>query len=146
MWLPTFMIPARLAPDAATRHAIARLGASIAAVSTVVAAPQVWSAVARWTDAGCWLRDVSGLPCPGCGITTSLLALGRGDVVAACAANPAGLAVATLLIGQALVAAAALRSTGLGDDAGYAWFARLDRMMIGGLAAVWVGRLIQAVS
>jgi hypothetical protein len=66
--------------------------------------------------------------------------------VAACAANPAGLAVATLLIGQALVAAAALRSTGLGDDAGYAWFARLDRMMIGGLAAVWVGRLIQAVS
>jgi hypothetical protein len=59
MWLPTFMIPARLAPDAATRHAIARLGASIAAVSTVVAAPQVWSAVARWTDAGCWLRDAA---------------------------------------------------------------------------------------
>ena len=145
MWLPTFVIPARVAPDASARHAIARLGASIAAVSTVVAAPQLWSVVARWTDAGCWLRDVSGLPCPGCGITPSLLALGRGDVVAACAANPAGLAVATLLIGQALVAAAALRSTGPGD-AGYAWFARLDRVMIGGLAAVWVGRLIQAVS
>jgi hypothetical protein len=145
MWLPVFVIPARLAADAWTRHAIARLGASILAALILVAMPETLSAVAGWTDAGCWLRDVCGLPCPGCGITTSLLALGRGDIAAAWSANPAGLAVATLLIGQALVAGAVIRSPGQ-TATGSASFGRLDRLMVGGLAVVWVGRLIQAVS
>lgn len=36
----------------------------------------------------CPFRLVTGLKCPGCGITTMILALGRGDVGAALAANP----------------------------------------------------------
>ncbi|MEO5822556.1 MAG: DUF2752 domain-containing protein [Vicinamibacteraceae bacterium] len=43
---------------------------------------------------------MAGLPCPGCGVTTSLLALGRADIGAAWHANPAGAGVAVLLGGQ----------------------------------------------
>lgn len=37
---------------------------------------------------GFWL--VTGLPCPGCGLTTAFAHMARGQVVAATAANPAG--------------------------------------------------------
>jgi hypothetical protein len=143
MWLPAFAVPARLAPDAGTRHAAARLGASVLAATVLAAWPQALPALARWTDAACLLRGLTGVPCPGCGITTSLLALARGDAAGAWAANPAGLVVAALLIGQALVAADALR---LGSTAGdcaarLRWFCWLDRAAVGGLLVAWAGRL-----
>ncbi len=36
----------------------------------------------------CPLRRTTGVPCPFCGMTTGVLALARGDVAAAFAANP----------------------------------------------------------
>jgi hypothetical protein len=146
MWLPAFAVPARLAPDPWTRHAVARLGASILAALALIAWPSALPAVARWTGAACLLQALTGLPCPGCGITTSLLALGRGDLAASWAANPAGLAVAVLLVGQAMVAADALRiarvSAGAGTGARLGWLSLLDRVALGGLLAAWAGRLI----
>ena len=44
----------------------------------------------------CPLRVTTGLPCPLCGMTTSLTAVGRGRLVEAAAANPAGLAVVAI--------------------------------------------------
>ncbi|MEZ5216028.1 MAG: DUF2752 domain-containing protein [Ilumatobacteraceae bacterium] len=38
----------------------------------------------------CPIRRVTGLPCPTCGMTRSVLALVRGDLVASVAAHPAG--------------------------------------------------------
>ncbi len=38
----------------------------------------------------CPLRAVTGIPCPLCGMTTSVTAVMRADVVGAIAANPAG--------------------------------------------------------
>lgn len=43
---------------------------------------------ARFGGLPCPFRLVTGLACPGCGITTMLLALGRGNIAAAFAANP----------------------------------------------------------
>jgi len=150
MWLPAFAVPARIAPDAWTRHAVARLGASMLAAGVLIGWPHAMAALARWTDAACLLRALTGLPCPGCGITTSLLALGRGDVAASWAANPAGLAVAGLLVGQALVAAAALRATTSAAGRPVVVWLRclswLDRAALGGLLAAWVGRLVSVVS
>ena len=146
MWLPAFVIPARIASDPWARHAAGRLGASALACFGLVALPSAVTSIVRSMDAACLFHLLTGLPCPGCGITTSLFALGRGDVAAAWSANPAGLAVATLLIGQALVAAVALRRTTLLTHPALVWFTWLDRVMIGGLSAVWIGRLIQAVS
>ncbi len=144
MWLPPFAVPSRIAPDPWTRHAIGRLAASALACVALVAMPSAVTWIIGGLDAACLFRSLAGLPCPGCGITTSLLALGRGDVVAAWSANPAGFAVAALLIGQACVAGAVLGRTALRADAGRAWLTWLDRAMICGLAAVWIGRLIRA--
>ncbi|WP_294500331.1 DUF2752 domain-containing protein [uncultured Gemmiger sp.] len=43
---------------------------------------------ARFGGVPCPFRLVTGLKCPGCGITTLLLAVGRGNLAAAFAANP----------------------------------------------------------
>ncbi|HJD20806.1 MAG TPA: DUF2752 domain-containing protein [Candidatus Gemmiger faecigallinarum] len=43
---------------------------------------------ARFGGLPCPFRLATGLQCPGCGITTLLLAVGRGDFGAAFAANP----------------------------------------------------------
>jgi len=51
----------------------------------------------------CPLRSLTGLPCPACGMTTSVKAVERGDLAAAWAANPFGLvavAVAVLLLAR----------------------------------------------
>jgi hypothetical protein len=49
----------------------------------------------------CWFRRLSGLPCPGCGLTRSLLALTQGDLRRSVAFHPFG----PLVLGWALAAA-----------------------------------------
>lgn len=46
----------------------------------------------------CPFRLVTGLPCPFCGMTRSLLALGRGDVAASVALHPLGPMIAVLAV------------------------------------------------
>jgi Protein of unknown function (DUF2752) len=145
MWFPASAIPARLAPDDWSRHLAARLAASMLAAVALIALPGAMPAVARWTGAACLFRGLTGLPCPGCGITTSLLALGRGDLQASWAANPAGVAVAVLLAGQAGVALVAIRRS-RGDTRGMRSLTWLDRIGLGGLLAAWAGRLMWTVS
>jgi hypothetical protein len=145
MWLPASAIPARIARDGWSRHLVARVGASLLAALTLMAVPQVLPAVARWTDAACLFRGLTGMPCPGCGITTSLLALVRGDAEASWAANPAGFGIAALLVGQVVVAWLAMQR-GLPARAGLRWLTWLDRFAIGGLAVAWVGRLAGTLS
>ena len=50
----------------------------------------------------CPFRLVTGFKCPGCGITTMILRLGRGDLAGAFWANPVQLATLPLLIGLIL--------------------------------------------
>lgn len=145
MWLPASAIPASIARDDWSRHLLARLGASTLAATALVAVPHALPAIVRWTDVACLFRGLTGLPCPGCGITTSLLALARGDVQASWSANPAGFGVAALLAGQAVVAAVAMRR-GASSHGALPWLVGLDRMAIGGLLAAWVGRLMWTLS
>jgi hypothetical protein len=140
MWLPAWLVPAALARDPWTRHLVARLMVAAAAAATLAAVPAIVPALAAWTDAGCLLQALAGLPCPGCGVTRSLLALAGGDVAGAVRANPAGVGLAAGLAGQSLVAAAVLLGGG-GSGAGSAWLTGLDRMAIAALLAVWVARL-----
>jgi len=53
----------------------------------------------------CLFEHLLGIPCPGCGITTSLFAILTGNLVAAWSANPCGFLVFASLLGQSLVTA-----------------------------------------
>lgn len=48
---------------------------------------------------GCFLRSATGIPCPLCGMSTSVSATVRGDVTEAMAAAPAGMLVVLVAIG-----------------------------------------------
>ena len=59
-----------------------------------------------WASAGpplCPFRLVTGLPCPGCGLTRSLVSLLHGDVSAAVCFHPLGPVVASVLLALAIV-------------------------------------------
>lgn len=46
----------------------------------------------------CPLRSATGIPCPLCGMTTSVVATVHGDLGAALAANPAGVAAVAVAV------------------------------------------------
>jgi len=46
----------------------------------------------------CGMKQRTGLPCPACGMTTSVLAFARGDLLTAFYAQPAGGFLCTLLV------------------------------------------------
>ena len=62
----------------------------------------------------CLFRMISGLPCPGCGITHSIVALFHFDFQAAWKANPAGLVVVLCLLYQLAARALAILRPGTG--------------------------------
>lgn len=41
-----------------------------------------------WLEPGCWFRSVTGIPCPGCGMSRAWLAALRGDLAAALGYHP----------------------------------------------------------
>lgn len=143
MWIPAALIPDRVAGDAWSRHLAARQAFSAAAAAVLVGAPGLVSAAAAWTDAHCLLLALAGCPCPGCGVTTSLIALGAGDVGRAVRSNPAGVVVATALATQAILAADGMWRSG-GVSRGRAWLERQDRLVLAALAVAWVARLWSA--
>ena len=89
----------------------------------------------------CPFRALTGLPCPFCGTTRSLFALGHGDVAASLDFTPLGVAVAAAAIVVLVVlAAAVIRERAL----------RWPRpLLVGGLAligTVWVLQLLGGVT
>ena len=83
----------------------------------------------------CLFRAVTGLPCPGCGITRGVIAIARGDFRKAWHRNPASFGVVAFL---AMMAASALS-----DEAERAARMRLaaDRLLAVNLVLVWLARL-----
>lgn len=86
----------------------------------------------------CPFRAVTGLKCPGCGVTRMCLALLRGDWAAAWRANPVLLLLLPLL--AVLLVRAALRYVREGGTIGPRWERGLVWAMVGLLAAWGVVR------
>lgn len=89
----------------------------------------------------CLFRKLLGIPCPGCGVTGSLLAMSRGDPAASLRHNPAGVLVFAFIVLQLPLRALALYRKDLGG-AVEAVSSRSGRMVLAGLVLIWAIRLV----
>lgn len=82
----------------ATSAALAGLAVGTGAIA--------WPALTTATGFGlpCAVRMVTGIPCPACGLTTASVALVRGHVVEAAAANPMVFVLALVAVAAGVVA------------------------------------------
>lgn len=78
----------------------------------------------------CPLRTLTGVPCPFCGTTTALRALGSGHVISSLAAAPLGIALILVAIYTAV--------RGLPDRLVIAW-----PVLIAALSAEWTFELVR---
>jgi len=89
----------------------------------------------------CLARTLLGIPCPGCGITHSVLAVGQFKFAAAWQSNPSGLALALGFLFQLTARPVALLFPATGES-----ISRVSRTISGCVVAfvfaVWILRLI----
>lgn len=82
-------------PTATHRHPWAVLFGpwSVAVAAVIVVGATLGARLLVATTGGvqlCWFLAVSGLPCPGCGLTRSVMAAARGELAAAVMLHPFG--------------------------------------------------------
>ncbi len=92
---------------------------------------------------GCTLRTLFGIPCPGCGVTTSLALFARGGFVESAVVQPAGFALGITLMGVAAwLALSAGVGRGIWTRQPETWAAWMAVGLAGLAMIVWLIRLI----
>jgi hypothetical protein len=89
----------------------------------------------------CLMRKVLGIPCPGCGISHSMLAVLRLNPVMAWETNPAGIGVALAFCFQLAARPIAIMVPRTGDLVSQA-SRQISNVALGSLLAVWISRVI----
>jgi hypothetical protein len=88
----------------------------------------------------CLFRYLADIPCPGCGVTSSVVAISKGDIARAVKTNPAGVVVVAGIAAQAFFHGMAVcwpkQERGVARlSTGLAW------CVLGCLVLVWLWRL-----
>ena len=89
----------------------------------------------------CLMQKVLGIPCPGCGVWHSIMAILNLKPVMAWKANPAGVLVASVFCFQLVarpIAIIAPRTRNLVSQASH----RISNAALGGLFLVWIFRVL----
>ncbi len=89
----------------------------------------------------CLMRTVLGIPCPGCGVSHSVMAILRLNPVAAWRANPAGLCVASAFFFQIVARPTAVLAPRTSDLVSLA-ARNISNVALGCLLLVWISRVI----
>ena len=90
----------------------------------------------------CVFQKVLKIPCPGCGVTRSLLAITTGNILSAWKFNPAGIFLFLFLVAQVPMRIIALKSRSLRRNISLiSWHG--SRIVIFVLFLVWIARVIK---
>lgn len=94
----------------------------------------------------CPFRLLTGLPCPACGLTHAMLALGRGDLAGSWQAHPGGMLLGAGVVVAAIDAAVwAIRGRGWWPTAGWSrgpvWAIAVGAILAAVTALRWAGVL-----
>lgn len=137
-FLPRFVLTRLCSDSKRSSHLNVFLSTSLLLIAAGVTAyqPSILSAMPHI----CLVQSLLGIPCPGCGVTRSALALCRGDLPAALAANSAGPVVVLATLFQVPLRLFACR--GASD----ALVDRLSRLVsstaLASLFVNWLSRLV----
>jgi hypothetical protein len=88
---------------------------------------------------GCWMRNLLEVPCPACGLTHGILAIGHGRFAEAWTFNPFSFLfylLAVILVLKPLLPGSAVRSTGV-----FLRKAPWALWLVGGMFGVWLFNL-----
>lgn len=89
----------------------------------------------------CLMRKVLGIPCPGCGVSHSIMAILRLNPVMAWDANPAGVGVVLAFCFQLVARPIAIMAPRTSDLVSQA-SRHLSNVVLGSLLFVWISRVI----
>ncbi len=109
--IPNFLL-AKVLSDSQRRAHLSVLLSSIAMLGAIVLLTQYPAAAAR-VPRLCLFHALLGIPCPGCGITTSLIAIAAGDPMASWQSNPVGILLFCFLVLQLPLRIVAIASISL---------------------------------
>lgn len=127
-------MPALRTRPAGPAAQVAARAAGLVAVALVLA-----SLVLPWRPPTlCFLRSLTGVPCPFCGGTTAMVRLGEGRPLAALAASPLTVLGAPVLVAWPLLRDRAGRWWAGGRPAAWAW-------VVAVLAASWAWQLARVL-
>jgi len=89
----------------------------------------------------CLMQKVLGIPCPGCGISHSIVAILRLNPVMACEANPAGVGIASVFFFQLVARPLAIVVPRTSDCVSQV-SRHLSNVALACLLLVWISRVV----